>query len=319
MANLQATLENAVKDEPEIDEDLEFDEGEPAEVDESVEEPAEETEEELEDEESVEDQVYELPAEAKFQIGDELLTGQELKDGYLRRADYSKKTAQLAEERKSALERAEKAEEDREDLIEFVKSFQDVDVLEAELEALCPESMAKLRARWIEEEIELQDLDEGVAKVHRENRKHRLSAKQKANAEAESRRIADRKKHREMVAETKRNFTAWSQNAAKAVGLNLEEADHVQLLGEKIAFLTARGVTVDEKTFHAAAKEVARVLGIKAAPAPEPGKTAKPKPKLPPVKDTGVRGPKGEKPGPSKRKHVDTSSFFAEIKKRHGL
>ena len=318
MANLLA-LENTISedasDEVESeDQEVEETESEGAEEFEGHElGETDESEDESEEAEAL--AAAELDPKATYKVGEEEVSGEELLKGRLRQADYTQKTQKLAEDRKKLTSERDEAVEKAEDIIAWVKSLADTDNLEAELDGFFPEALEKLRQRWIEEELELQDMDEKVAAVHRKNRKHELERRRLANQQKESERIAERKNMAIKTAELRKSVESWTNSAVKAVGLDPENADHMQMVMEKVA-AQYRGVKWTEATFHEAAKSVARVLGIKKPEQAAAG--AKPKAKLPPVKDLGHRGPKERDKAP-KRKAVDPGDFFASLRKKHGV
>ena len=97
------TLLESELDEPEVEDrsDQEADEADivEAEFEESPEEQSEEAEEV--DEDPTDEAETEEPEELTFEVDGESLTAEELKLGYLRQSDYTKKTQAVAEQRKA--------------------------------------------------------------------------------------------------------------------------------------------------------------------------------------------------------------------------
>lgn len=79
-----------------------------------LEDQAEEAEDDLEDEESVEIEVSDIDLEATYTIDGVEMTGQELKDGYLRQSDYTRKTQELSQQREIVEQSEQQAKQNME-------------------------------------------------------------------------------------------------------------------------------------------------------------------------------------------------------------
>ena len=329
MSNILATLENQVSEEPSTEEAPEVEETE--ETEEEVEETEEEVEEtedpdaegEPEETEETEDpdaegepEVPELDDAAEFMIDGERVTGAELKKGGLRQADYTRKTQELAEQRKVLDAEREKADEYE----AFLSGIGDLDTMEAELSRFYPKTFAALRDRIIEQAIEEQSVAEDAAALARlqRYRQQDLEARQERRDRAVQAHKEKLKGDRQKTADLRKAFMGWTDSSMKAAGLDPKDADQRDLVTQQVA--KRRGETWTEDTFKAAAAAVAKLLGKKPPAAKKPaGKPAK-KAALPPIRSTGTKTPAAAKNKPKgpKSKTVTSEDFFTSLRRKHG-
>lgn len=119
--------------------------------DESDDEEGEQSEEE--EEEADPDEPVELSDDKKVKVGDEVLTGKELREGRLRQADYTRKTQQLAEQRKEF-------EADQQAIKQWFQSLKDPQELRAQIADMFPEAFDEAviaRAKELYQEYQLPD------------------------------------------------------------------------------------------------------------------------------------------------------------------
>ena len=145
------TLLESDLDEPEVEEqsDQEADEADIVEA-EFEEAPDEESEEAEEVDEDPTDEAEAEESEATFEVDGESLTAEELKLGYLRQSDYTKKTQAVAEQRKAFEAQSEQAEATMNALMSAagadLSRFQNVDWEKAAIDS--PEQYKQAKAAY---------------------------------------------------------------------------------------------------------------------------------------------------------------------------
>lgn len=145
------TLLESDLDEPEVEEqsDQEADEADIVEA-EFEEAPEEESEEAEEVDEDPTDEAEAEESEATFEVDGESLTAEELKLGYLRQSDYTKKTQAVAEQRKAFEAQSEQAEATMNALMSAagadLSRFQNVDWEKAAIDS--PEQYKQAKAAY---------------------------------------------------------------------------------------------------------------------------------------------------------------------------
>ena len=246
------------------DESEGFDEGHP-----EGEEPAEEP------------QGQEIDEDAEYLVDGQLVKGKDLVGGRLMREDYTRKTQELAEERKNFASKIEALEDEKDDLENWATGLQNPARMEVELEANFPEAFAQLKERIIEDALRQAELEgKPELKYYQEARKARLEEEaRKAEREA-SERTEKRKTYRTEVARMRTEFEGWTKSAMEASGLDSKYREAVQ--DRLIA--AHKGEKWTAETFSKAAKHVANLVG---ATPPKPKEEAKPA--VPPVKALGNR------------------------------
>lgn len=310
MPNLLAELESAIEPEAPETEAADETEAEPEETKgQQIEASADDSsEDEAADEGEGEPEVAELDDEAEFKLGDETVTGKELKAQRLMQADYTRKTQALAEERKAFEQERDSLHDENEELKTWVRSLQDPAEMEFELERYFPEQFDALRQRIIEQAIEEQDMTERERDAHRRARKAEHAEKARAkDAELEDAR-AERKATVQRTNELRQTFNGWLEETMTAAGLDPKNPRHQKLVRTEIAN-EHKGKTWTRETFESATKVVASDLG-KTPPAK--GKAAVP----PPVSAGGRKPIAGKAPRkPAKSRTEDTESFFEKLRR----
>lgn len=310
LANVTAALDAS---EPEVSEEPEA--AEEAEESESSEEPAEaapegEDESEVVEDEPIGDDV--INPRKKYRIGDEEILGKDLLNQRLMRADYTRKTQQLAEFRKKLETDLNERTDERDEAVEWIKGLEDVDTLEAELWRHFPKAMESLIQRVIDQAIEEEDA--GDNQKHREAirraRKAELEDRQRLLDEKRNKTLSERKQIAQKTTELRANFDKWTREAMASAGLDFTNEKHRTVFSDRI--MSAYGKEAwTQDTFAKTAKYVQDLLGVK----PPPKKVA-PAAKLPPVAKSGAVAPAKGKAPPPKVRSKDSAEGFAAIRDR---
>lgn len=313
--NLLKSLESAVDNETEpeapVEEETATEDEAPATETEPEEGEEAPTAEEGEEAPAVEDDGTALDPKAEFTVDGEKVTGEELLKSRLRHADYTRKTQELAEERK-AFEQERTAEKDKvSDYEEFLSGIKDVNTLELELERYYPDTLQALRDRIIEQAIEEQgcSTDAERDRLVRLRKSELREAAAKRDQELAGKRTKARE-HEQKTAELRKTYLGWAAESMAAAGLDAKDQDHYELVAAKV---TKNKGQWTKETFQEAAKAAAKVLG-KTPPA------AKATPKLPPVRTLGHKAPPGEKAKLVKKAAPKKTSedFFSSLRKQNG-
>lgn len=287
-----ADLENAVVDEPEQAEEAEPEQAEEAESGQDGQEPV------LEEEAGP----AELEDEAQLKIGDEVLTGKELKAERLRQADYTRKTQQLAEDKRAFEQERDGLLEENEELKHWVSSLRDPHEMRFELERYFPETYEALRDLIIQEAIEEQDMSPREKELARRTRQAEAAEKARQKDEQVEMRKAERREQEQRTAELRHTFNGWLQETMTAAGLDPRNPRHQKLVRREIQ-TEHKGKTWTKDTFVEACKEIAAGLGVQAK-----GKAA-----LPPI---SAKGNKPKTPTePKSKAKTHTEDFFANLRK----
>lgn len=132
-------------------------------------EEGEESDEEEEEDTPGPDDPVELSDDKKVKVGDEVLTGKELREGRLRQADYTRKTQQLAEQRKEF-------EADQQAIKQWFQSLKDPQELRSQIADMFPEAFDEAviaRAKELYQEYQLPDeqrkAQQEARKIRQEN------------------------------------------------------------------------------------------------------------------------------------------------------
>lgn len=297
MALNMAELENSIKDEPEPETqenetELEASENEPGHEGEPEAEPELESDPELED-------------EAKFKIGDETVTGKDLKAERLRQADYTRKTQLLAEDRKAFEADRGALSEENEELKTWVSSLKDPEEMLFELDRYFPDTFQAMRDLIIQQAIQEQDMTPTELDATRRARKaeHAEKARQKDQD------LADKKQARrdmEMkTAELRHTFNDWLQETMTEAGLDPKNPKHQKFVRKEVQ-TEHKGKTWTKDTFQEACKEVAGAMGL------EPKSQAK-KPALPPTQTSGHKRP-AARADKAARDKASSEDFFKNLR-----
>lgn len=320
----------SVPDEPVVDELPEEDpvEDAPAELEsetsdapaelESEEDPAEEPE--LEQEEAIEPapeapklKAGEIKDEAKFTIDGKEVTGKELKAGFLRQEDYTRKTQALAEERRALTTERDSLKEENEEFVEWVRSFDDPDTMRFELIRNFPAAYDALRDHIISQALEDQDLDATALAWKRRAEKAEVFQKAKEQDEARARTKEEKQAQVQRTSELRATFNTWAAETLAGAGLDPKSKDHQELVRARVqqAF-PANQHRWTKEHFQLAAAYIAKQLG-KTPPVPP-----KAKPNLPPTKPQGNRATVEQKT-PKIKEKKDTGEGFSSLRAKYGL
>lgn len=234
-------------------------------------------------------------------IDGQKVTGQEILDGRMMRADYTRKTTELAEERKAIAAFQEKAEDYRGDIEDyFQRTYSNPVELLHELRASAPDTYKALRKHIVDETLRIGEMTEAEYAMHQRLDEGEHNAWKDARLKARGEMAQTRQQTRAQRAEVRKNITTWRDEAMKAEGLKQDNADHQEALSEYLA-ARHRNERWTEELIRNAAKAVAKRLGVKPPPPPKAaGATVKKDPKTgqfvapqapPPIKGAGTRRP----------------------------
>lgn len=317
LADMEASIP-AASDEPETEPTETPEEVPEPESQDPEPEPVEELEEdpEAEPEEPPTPSEPELADDVKFKVGEDILTGKELKLGNLRQADYTRKTQELAEERKQI----EAVKEEIEEVKEWAQSLIDPEAMHFELQRYYPKAFAKLKEKIIQEAIEEQDLD--PAHLHDRQLARALEVERKARMqdEAQTKKRNEKKELAQKTAELRVQYDKWVDETMKEAGLDPTDTEHQALVRDRIA-VRHRDQNWDKDLFSQISAHVAKVLGK--TPKAKPATPAKPAAKLPPSpRPAGNKTPaeaKEKAKATNKRAHKDVADSFTELRKKYGV
>jgi hypothetical protein len=206
----------------------------------------------------------------------------------------------------------------------WLKSWEDPDVMEAELERYFPKAVQALRARFIDQAIEEEDA------AANPNHKDSLAKARKADLAERQRRIDekitkardDRKAVAIQSAKLRDDYIGWTKEAMESAGLNFDSEKHRTAFTDRIMSPSHSKGAWTRETFSGAAKHVADLLGLKAKkPAAKAGEKPADKPaaKLPPIAKSGAKPPASRTPAPKRRSILSTDEGFSALRKKHGL
>lgn len=317
MANLQATLLSAVSEEPETSapETPDTEEPEAPEAPDTDDTETPDTED-PDTEEPEEDPTPELDDDATFRVGDETLTGKDLKAQRLMQADYTRKTQALADERE-AFETKRAAEADElEDIKHWLGSLQDPEDMEFELATYFPKAFEALRDRILEQAVDEHEMTERERALFKEKRKNDFERKARQKQEEYAARKEAAKKGEIEKAEMAKRFSLWREDSVKAAGLDPKNEQHLMLVSDRIV-AAYRGKKWTPEIFQAASEYVAKALGKTPPKAKEPEKKAAAK--LPPVRAAGAKKPVGTPEAKAPAKAKSSNDFFKDLRKQVGL
>jgi hypothetical protein len=196
--NLLAQLESNITETPEETETV-------AEETETI---AEETEAEyeVEGDDPAPVQASDLDESAKYKLGDEELTGADIKAGMLRQADYTRKTQELAEVKRELHSKLAEVQGENTEFRDWLGSIKDPQTLRLELLRYYPDTYDQLREAIVSERLEEQDLSENERKIRR--RLERAEAAEYARGKQDEYR-AKKSEEQETVQRTARLRDVW--------------------------------------------------------------------------------------------------------------
>jgi hypothetical protein len=315
--NLLATLENKPAPVPIEPEEVEGEGTEPEEGDEEETEPEEGDEEEAEPEEGeIPEGAVEVSAKTQYVVDGKVVTGDELRKGLLRQADYTRKTQALADERKATAERVEKLEDENEELAAFVRDMNDVQGMKFGLRRYFPTQYEALKDEILQEAVDEADLSPRERDLL-EHKKASELATAAARKDAEfSKQRQERKENIQKSNELSKQYMAWTAETMQEVGLDPTKSDHATAIRGLLAL--KRNEPWTRELFLKTAQRLAKTLGVKPPKAkakliPAPAKPAK---RLPPTARTGKRPSETAKP---KAKQAKISGdFFRNLRKAAG-
>lgn len=246
----------------------------------------------------------ELDDEAQIKIGDETLTGKQLKAERLRQADYTRKTQMLAEDKRQFEQERDGLVEENTELKHWVSSLKDPGEMRFELERYFPETFDALREAIIQEAIEEQDMTPREKELSRKARMAEQAEKARRKDEELQARKDERRQADQRTSELRRTFNGWLDETMREAGLDPANEKHQKLVRREIQ-TAHQGKTWTKETFQEACAEIGAALGTSKPPADK-------KAALPPV------APKGNKPrasqAPKAKAVQDTESFFKSLR-----
>lgn len=327
--NLLAELETSIPDDAEAETPAE-DEEAPVEEETSEEAPDEETPEEGDSEESEEEEaeetpeaklkakVAELDEKAKFKIGDEEVTGEELKKGYLRQADYTKKTQALAEKERARTQELGEVKETAEEYEEWIGSLQDAKKMHFEIQRHFPEQYEELRDMIIEEALAEQDMTPRELDLYRRNKRAEIREQARKLEEEVAEKRAKKSEQTQKTEKLVVLYDTWFKDTLAESGLDPADADHKELVRARL-ISKHREERWTKETFLTAAKFISKTLGKTPEQKKEQEKKAETA-KLPPVRGVGAKAPSAKKEEKKRAaKAQNSSDFFAELRRKNGI
>lgn len=280
-----------------------------------TEEPAEEEAEEpvLEETPAPKLKARDLADTDKFTVDGKEITGKELKAGFMRQEDYTRKTQALAEERRTLKGENETLREENQEFVEWVSSFDNWETMKFELIRNFPAQYDNLRDFIISEAIEEQNLDENARAWKRRAEKAEVFRQAKEQDEARAATKAEKAAALQRTSELRTTFNTWALETLTAVGLDPKNADHQELVRSRVqSAFPANHYRWTKEHFAKAAEYIAKQLGVKAG-------EAKPKAKLPPTKPQGNRATPEAKEAKKIRPREDVGNGFARLREKYGL
>jgi hypothetical protein len=234
----------------------------------------------------------------------------------LRQAAFTQKTQKLADERREF-------EAERAEVTAFIQQMKDPDMLEAQCLELFPDAFEQAVERRAKELLILTAKDTSEAERSLVQRERALRVRTSAAAarggrdeavSAVDRRRQEEETNAQKVATLRQNFNAWGTEAAKAVGLDMANKEHRELVIGKLKGSIPNGVEITAEHFKAAAKSVATLLKVKPA---QPMRAVPPKrTAAPPATGSGGAASGRSAPVAGKRKPagaISTTSFLDKI------
>ena len=230
----------------------------------------------------------ELSDDATVKIDGQEYSVKDLKAERLMRADYTRKTTELARERDAMDDFRLEVDLERMQTRDFLERMSNPTELINEFAEHMPEVWDAVIDAIVQREIQLQKATpEGRELILRKE----ADARRQWRAQRDSRMAKEFDTHRGRATarrEAAKNHKGWRDEAMKAAGLDPARDEHHDLVMDGMASPRNRGKAWTKETFDAEAARVAKILGVKApapakaaAPAPAP-KPAAPPPALPP-------------------------------------
>lgn len=252
-----------------------------------------------------------LDDETEYLIDGEKIKGSELKKDRLRQADYTKKTQALAEERRKMVAERDEANEAKEEMLDWVRQFNDPERAAFQLRRNFPQTFEAIREWIIEQALEEQDLDPTTLKYKRAAEQAEIERMGREEDEEYNKNRTAKAEKFKKTAELSKQFNGWIGTAMEKYGLDPSSDKHQKMVRGYIRSEFGKE-TWTETHFDRAAKDVAEAMGLKPSPQKEAAK------KLPTVKPTGQKAPAG----PRKTKTVEkgaSENFFEKLRRENGL
>ena len=238
------------------------------------------------------------------------------------REDYTRKTQKLAEFRKTWEAELAESKDVNEETMGWLKSWENPDVMEAELDRYFPKAYQALRNRIIDQTVEEDEASTNPRHLEalKTARKAELAERQRRIDEEIQARRTERQAVAQKSAKLREDFTLWTREAMDQAGLQFDSEKHRTAFTDRI--MSAHGKEPwSRETFSKTAKHVADLLGIKPKRTDKKAdkKAAPQTRRLPPVAKRGAVAPLGGKQ-PKKTPVPGTSAEgFEALRKKHGL
>lgn len=235
----------------------------------------------------------------------------------LRQADYTRKTQELAEERKrlhseiqSEREAMRAKEEDFAEVQTWLENLRDPEKAEYQLMRYFKPTMEALRDKWILESQEEEQLTERERAALRRVRELELADRARKEDEARAAEAAKKRREAQATNEFRKKLDAWLPQAAKASGLDPDE-DMLQLIRNELANGKYWKQAWDLNVVTTAAQVVAKAL--KKTPKPE----TKPAPP-PSLKGPGAKAPANKVETKKAAVKKNSDEYFRMLKEKYG-
>ena len=237
---------------------------------------------------------------------------EDLKKGYMQQVDYTKKTAELAKQRKQLEATSSTLEEHKQEISHFFGQLQDSSKVLPVLKSVSP-AIRKAVSQAVEQEA-AQMLHELTLSEEEQAAKRR--ARQQAEFEEDQRRLQADRQALEQEEQQKlwaQRIEAWVPKALESVGL--PNTDRVRrLIGQEILPLLESNRSSQYTDFEEAAQAVAEEWPELLEKREEKEKKEQ-KPKHPPSapkRSSGGR-PRSEKRKSVKKERIRSSDFFSDL------
>ncbi len=264
----------------------------------------------------------ELDDEAEIKIGNDTYKIKDLRDGQLMRADYTRKTQEIAAKERAMDEYRVETELNDIQTEDFVRRMDDPNEMINEFAAHKPEVWAAVEEYIIDRAIHLQGLSPEGRQLFLRDEADKRKAWQAKRDQRMQQTFAQHRTKAQARAEAQKNHGSWRADAMKSAGLSATRAEHHELLMDGMTSARNRGKPWTKELFDAEAARVAKTLGVKPPKQPKPAPTpiaaapaAPPAAKLPPVRSPGnvpVQSAGGTRRGSSAPK--DLGSFFDRVR-----
>ena len=260
--------------------------------------------------------------EAKIKLGDEVLTAKEVKDRLLMREDYTRKTQAISAERKVHADAKMDHDLYKLQVEDLLTVFEDPSATILEMSSHKPEVWREIEKRIVNRYIRLADMTDGERAMFFKNEEYELAKHVDKREQERTKKVETAKDRAHKSAELVKSYNNWRTESMRAVGLNVDKAEHLEAVTNAMV-ARHRGKAWSKELFDAECARVAKSYGVKPPKAP-PKKEAAPaapaakKPALPPVKGRGNARPATPGAAPKSKPKTIGNEFHA-LRTKYGV